>query len=269
MVPEQVCWAPGSSHHATNSATSRRAKIKRLTADDRDRVVKMRAVPDDFDNIQALHSPYGAVHGIGPPLASPAEFGGQSYAEHMMRPLMVDARRSDADEHISPTGLTPSFGGIGFNPSGTMSSPDLISPLSPSSNDRYGYGSHLSTPLSASSRPSNPYAGRQSSMDVAMQMNRQGGRPLQPLHMRDPMVRSRSGSLQSPLRSAVSWKGDSIDYSSFQEANANPTIDERHQSMYQSTQMGASSAGGIEGYGSVSYSGEDLKAQPRSQYQFY
>lgn len=243
---------------------SRRAKIKRLTADDRDRMIKMRAVPDDFDNIQALHSPYGAVHGMTAPLASPAEFGQPSYAEHMMRPLMVDVRRPDADDHISPTGLTPSFGSIGFNPSGTMSSPDLMSPLSPNSNERYSYSSHLSTPLSAGSRTSNPFAGRQNSLDTAMQMNRQGPRPLQPLHMRDNISRSRSGSLQSPLRSGLSWKGDPIDYSNFHETNSTPTISERHQSIYQSSQLGNSSSAGMESYDSSSYAGKTCTLEARS-----
>lgn len=175
----------------------------------------------------------------------------------MMRPLLVDARRPDADDHISPTGLTPSFGTIGFNPSGTMSSPDLMSPLSPNSNERYGYSSHLSTPLSSGPRPPHAFAGRQNSLDTAMQMNRQPSRPLQPLHMRDPLSRSRSGSLQSPLRSSISWKGDSIDYASFHEGNTNPTIDERHQSIYQSGQTGTNIGGGIESYDSGPYSGKE------------
>ncbi|EAQ90487.1 hypothetical protein CHGG_02422 [Chaetomium globosum CBS 148.51] len=117
---------------------NRRAKIKRLTADDRERMMKMRAVPEDFDSLSALHSPYGAVHGLGTPITSPVDLGGSSYADHMMRPLMVDVRRHEGDEHLSPTGLSPAFGSIGFNPSAGLSTPDILSPISPTSTDRYG-----------------------------------------------------------------------------------------------------------------------------------
>lgn len=218
-------------------------------------MIKMRAVPDDFDNVQALHSPYGAVHGLGTPITSPVDFGTPSYAHDMMRPLMVDVRRAEGDDHLSPTGLSPAFGNIGFNPSGTMSSPDILSPLSPTSNDRYGgYGSHLSTPLSAGPRGSHPF-GRQNSMDSSMQMhNRQQIRPLQPLQLRETMSRSRSDNLQSPLRSSMSWKGDAIDYT-YQGGNHSPQMGGpgRQPSVYQQDQMNNNSGGGM-GYDSGSYS---------------
>jgi hypothetical protein len=215
-------------------------------------MIKMRAVPDDFDNVQALHSPYGAVHGLGTPITSPVDFGTPSYAHDMMRPLMVDVRRAEGDDHLSPTGLSPAFGNIGFNPSGTMSNPDILSPLSPTSNDRYGYGSHLSTPLSAGPRSSHPYA-RQNSLDTSMQMhNRQQIRPLQPLQLRETMSRSRSDNLQSPLRSSMSWKGDAIDYT-YQSGSGSPQMGGRQQSVYQPDQMNSSSGSGL-GYDSNSYS---------------
>src|ERR1041384_5885060 len=95
---------------------NRRAKIKRLTADDRDRMIKMRAVPDDFDNVQALHSPYGAVHGLGTPMASPVDFSAP-YGHEMMRPLMVDVRRQEGeDQHLSPPGLSPASTNTRFTP---------------------------------------------------------------------------------------------------------------------------------------------------------
>ncbi|EEY14123.1 conserved hypothetical protein [Verticillium alfalfae VaMs.102] len=152
-----------------------RAKIKRLTADDRDRMIKMRAVPDDFDNVQALHSPYGAVHALGAPMASPVEFGSSAYSDHMMRPLMVDVRRSEAEDHMSPTGLSPAFGNIGFSASASLSNSDILSPMSPTVHDhRYGYSSHLS-PTSAGHRPTNAF-GRQTSLDQSMMHGRQHAR---------------------------------------------------------------------------------------------
>ncbi|KAF7554739.1 hypothetical protein G7046_g6736 [Stylonectria norvegica] len=212
---------------------NRRAKIKRLNADDRDRMIKMRAVPDDFDNVQALHSPYGAVHGLGTPMASPVEFGGQAYAEHMMRPLMVDVRRPEGSEHVSHQSMPSGFGGIGF---GGMGNSDMMSPLSTSSNDRYGYSSHVSSPMSNGPRTSNPFA-RQNVLDPAMEASRQNMRQLQPLHLRDTMSRNRADSLQSPLRSAMSWKGEAIDYSAYQTTNTSPNLSERHQPLYHPGQM--------------------------------
>ncbi|KAK4645831.1 hypothetical protein QC761_204990 [Podospora bellae-mahoneyi] len=251
---------------------NRRAKIKRLTADDRERMIKMRAVPEDFDNLGALHSPYGAVHGLGAPMASPVDLGGSSY-DHMMRPLMVDVRRSDGDEHLSPTGLSPAFGSIGFNPSNSLSSPDILSPLSPTSTDRYGYSNHMSSgPLSGGPRTSNPFA-RQPSIDSSMQMHshhsRQQIRPLQPLHLRDTMTRSRSDSLQSPLRSSMSWKGDSLDYTTYHGGNPSPQLGGRPHGLYQQDQVGGSSGSGLGGYDSSSYSGSTVQSPTHMNYPNY
>ncbi|TDZ12839.1 Homeobox-leucine zipper protein HDG11 [Colletotrichum spinosum] len=239
---------------------NRRAKIKRLTADDRDRMIKMRAVPDDFDNVQALHSPYGAVHGLGTPLTSPMPFGAQSYADHMIRPLMVDVRRAEGGEdHISSAGISPGYGNIGFTPPGAMSSPDILSPMTPNSagDHRYGYGSHLS-PMNAGPRTSNPFA-RQGALENSMSMHRgQPARPLQPLQLRETMSRSRSENLNSPLRSSMSWKGDSIDYNSYHHGGPTPSpqIGGRQQSVYQPDQpdsMSGPSSSGLS-YESGSYS---------------
>ncbi len=218
-------------------------------------MIKMRAVPDDFDNVGALHSPYGAVHPLGTPITSPVDFGAASYGDPMIRPIMVDVRRPEGDDHMSPTGLTPGFNGIGFNPS-TMSNPDILSPLSPTSNDRYGYSSHMSTSLGSGARSSNPYA-RQSSLDTGMQMHhqRQPIRPLQPLQLRETMSRSRSDNLQSPLRSSMSWKGDSIDYTTYHHGgNGSPQLGTRPHPLYPAESMNNTPAT-MGGYESSTYSG--------------
>ncbi|KAJ2982566.1 hypothetical protein NUW58_g6415 [Xylaria curta] len=245
---------------------NRRAKIKRMTADDRDRMIKMRAVPDDFDNVQALHSPYGAVHALGAPITPPVDFGSSSYADHIIRPLLVDTMRRDNDDHLSSTGLSPAFGGIGFTPSGTMSSSDILSPLSPSSNDRGYYSSHLSSPLGGSSRASNPFA-RQNSLDTGVPIHSQSQhiRPLQPLSLRETMSRSRSDNLQSPLRSSMSWKGDSIDYATYPGGSSSPGGAGRHTSVYQSDTIG-SSAGGTLGYDAGSYTTSGLHSTTNINY---
>ncbi|OIW29912.1 hypothetical protein CONLIGDRAFT_351518 [Coniochaeta ligniaria NRRL 30616] len=248
---------------------NRRAKIKRLTADDRDRMIKMRAVPDDFDNVQALHSPYGAVHGLGTPLTSPVDFGGSTYADHMMRPLMVDVRRSEGDEHLSPTGLSPAFGSIGFNPSTSLNNPDILSPMSTGSGDRYAYSNHMSTPLSAGPRTSNPYA-RQPNLDTSMSMHGHHGRhqirPLQPLQLRETMTRSRSDSLQSPLRTSMSWKGDAIDYTTYHGGSQSPQMGGRQVSGYTQDQMSGNSTSALGGYDSSNYSSSTVQSPTHINY---
>jgi hypothetical protein len=227
-----------SNSCASATDGDRRAKIKRLTADDRERMMKMRAVPDDFDNVQALHSPYGAVHGIGTPMQSPVDFV-PNYADHMMRPLMVDTmRRHDHDDHLSPTGLSPAFGHVGFAQGGGMNTTNVLSPLSMDSNDRYYSNNHMSSPMSAGSRSSNPFD-RQNSYG-ALSQSRQPVRPLQPLQLRETMSRTRSDSIQSPLRSSMSWKGQNLDYNSYQAGQHSPHLSGRQQSVYQHDGIGNS-----------------------------
>jgi hypothetical protein len=220
----------------------------------------MRAVPEDFDSLSALHSPYGAVHGLGTPLTSPVDLGASPYADHMIRPLMVDVRRHDSDDHLSPTGLSPAFGSIGFGPSAGLGTPDMLSPISPTSTDhRYGYSSYPSAAsLGAGPRTSNPFA-RQASFDSGMQSYAQHARrqirPLQPLQLRDTLTRPRSDTLQSPLRSSMSWKGDALDYTTYHGGNPSPQIGARHHSLYQQDSVvGASSASGLGPYDSSNYS---------------
>ncbi|TLS30215.1 hypothetical protein PpBr36_02346 [Pyricularia pennisetigena] len=245
---------------------NRRAKIKRLTADDRDRMIKMRAVPDDFDNVQALHSPYGAVHTLGTPISSPVDFSGSSYAEHMMRPLMVDVRRGDAaDDHLSPTGLSPAFGSIGFNPSANMGNSDMLSPISSATGDRYGYPGQLSSPLSAAPRTSNPFNRQDASMQMHAHHQRQGIRSLQPLQLRETMSRSRSDSLQSPLRSSMSWKGDSIDYSTYHGPQS-PHLPGRHSSIYQAGSDSIGTPSTMAGYDSSTYTGSTVHSPTHMTY---
>ena len=200
-------------------------------------MLKMRAVPDDFDNIQALHSPYGAVHGIGTPLQSPVDYSSSYGEQGMMRPLVVDTvrRQGSGEPHISQTGLSPSFGHVGFAPSGSMGTPSVLSPLSLNSSDRF-YGSHLSSPLSVGSQGANAFNRQSSNDNYSMHSQPLSSRPLQPLQLRDTMSRSRSQSLQSPLRSSMSWKGDALNYAEYSAALTSPNLSARQQSQYQPEQ---------------------------------
>lgn len=202
---------------------NRRAKIKRMNADDRERMMRMRAVPDDFDNVQALHSPYGATNqGLSTPMQSPVDYSQPHYGDPtMMRPLMtVDTmRRQQSNEHMSSTGLSPAFGMVGFSQGpgiGSMTSPDVLSPLSMNAGD--GYYPHPS-PASSGPRTANPFATRQNSIDNSYQMQqRPPPQRIMPLQLRDTMLRARPESLQTPLRSSMSWTGDSLDYANYQPA---------------------------------------------------
>ena len=119
-----------------------------------------------------------------------------------------------------------------------MGSPDILSPLSINSNDRF-YGSHLSSPMSTGPRSSNPFD-RQSTYQ-GLPHSRQHVRPLQPLQLRETMSRTRSESLQSPLRSSMSWKGETLDYGNYQTGHPSPQLTGRQQSVYQPEQIANSS----------------------------
>ena len=166
-------------------------------------------------------------------------------------------RRGDGDDHLSPTGMSPGFGGITFPTSGNLGSTDILSPLSPATTDRSYYSNHLASPLGTGSRSANPF-GRQNSLDTGPQMHshsRQPIRPLQPLHLRDTMSRPRTETLQSPLRSSMSWKGDAIDYTSYSSAAGAPGISSRQQSVYQPDHLSSNTQGGLN-YEPGSYSGK-------------
>ena len=207
----------------------------------------MRAVPEGFDNVQALHSPYGAVHGMNAPMHSPGQFNTQSYAQHMMRPLIVDARRNDAHEHSSPTSLTPGFGGMTYSPAGSMTSSSLASPLTPAPSDRYPYGGHFSAPLTGSPRTSHPF-GQQHGLGNPIEIHRSSPHPIPPPLLRDSLSRARSESSQSPLRPSMSWKGDVVEYTYRAASSTSPNLPERQPPLYQPTPISHPS-GGINNYG--------------------
>ncbi|KAF1735330.1 Homeobox transcription factor phx1 [Beauveria bassiana] len=187
---------------------NRRAKIKRLNADDRERVVQMRAVPENFDNVQALHSPYGAVQAYDGSLSHTSSHQPPHMYQHP-RPLMVDVRRTESEAHpMQSTGLTPVFGGINFGqnhvPGMLETNSMLSSPSQFSPSDRYGYG------------PRQPGVGvsdgkgSSTSSPVHETDHRSGARPLRPAALADPLSRGRSSSLQSTMGSSVYWRGSGL-----------------------------------------------------------
>ncbi|KAF2852169.1 homeobox-domain-containing protein [Plenodomus tracheiphilus IPT5] len=178
---------------------NRRAKLKRLTSDDRERMMRSRALPDDFDMASALHSPFGNSHGLGTPLASPGSYDPGFSGSNMMRPLSIDTlRRGPLDSHISPTGISPAFGGFSFTP--PQSATDALSPVSAHGESPFGFHS---APLDTSPRTSNPFS---MSVSGPPAYAAQHSIPRLTLHA-DRIVRSRAESLQSPLRTSMSYTG--------------------------------------------------------------
>jgi hypothetical protein len=177
----------------------RRAKLKRLTSDDRERMMMSRALPDDFDMASALHSPFGNSHGLGTPLASPGSYTPSFPEGNMMRPLSIDTfRRGPLDSHISPTGISPAFGGFTFTP--PQSATDQISPVSAHEGSPFGFHS---APLDTSPRTSNPFS---MSVSNPSAYAAQHSIPRLTMHA-DRIARSRAESLQSPLRTSMSYTG--------------------------------------------------------------
>lgn len=143
-----------------------------------------------------------------------------------------------------------------------MSTPDMLSPLSLAGGDRY-YSSHLGNPVGTGARNSNLYNRHNSSDGYGMQASRQGARPLQPLQLRETMSRSRSDSLQSPLRSSMSWKGDSIDYASYPPPGGqSPSSNGRQPSIYQGDQSGGNSVNQQQQYDNSNYPTSNIHASP-------
>ncbi|KAF3049804.1 hypothetical protein E8E11_010413 [Didymella keratinophila] len=179
---------------------NRRAKLKRLTSDDRERMMRSRALPDDFDMAQALHAPFGNSHGLGTPLASPAAFSQGFPDSVLMRPLSIDTlRRATLDSHMSPTGISPAFGGFQFTP--PQSATDTLSPVS-AHDSPFGFPS---APLDTSPRTSNPFS---IPVSTPTSYSSQHSIPRLALHG-DRITRTRAGTLDSPLRTSMSYSHSS------------------------------------------------------------
>jgi hypothetical protein len=159
-------------------------------------MMRSRALPDDFDMAQALHAPFGNTHGLGTPLASPAAFG-QGFPEGaMMRPLSIDTlRRATLDSHMSPTGISPAFGGFTFTP--PQSATDTLSPVS-AHESPFGFPP---APLDSSPRTSNPFS---IPVSTPASYSPQHSIPRLALHA-DRITRTRAESLNSPLRTSMSY----------------------------------------------------------------
>lgn len=164
--------------------------------------MRSRALPDDFDMAQALHSPFGtaAHHGMGTPLASPTTFAPSFPEGNMIRPLSIDTLRR-VPEHLSPTGISPAFGGFAFTPPQSATDSNM-SPVSASApHDSYQFPA---APVDASPRRGNPFAGSNAGSNSITSYNSHPSIPRLQVH--DRIGRTRSESLQSPLRASMTYE---------------------------------------------------------------
>jgi hypothetical protein len=170
----------------------RRAKLKRLTSDDRERMMRSRALPDDFDMTQALHSPFGTIQNVSSTLSSPGGYSSISDG-NIMRPLSLDSLRRVPDgPQMSPI---PGYGGFQFTPPQSVT--DGLSPVSPAGDSPFSAYS----PSLDGQRRNNPFGGLSSPSTFTSHPQI----PRLQMHDRDP--RSRSDSLNSPLRPTLSYPG--------------------------------------------------------------
>lgn len=91
----------------------RRAKLKRLTSNDRERVLKSRALPDDFDTTQVLRSPFDGRPTPEAPFASPGHYVASNPDPSSLRMLLTDGLQRPSDEEyvISPLSAVSTNGG--------------------------------------------------------------------------------------------------------------------------------------------------------------
>jgi hypothetical protein len=84
--------------------TRRRAKLKRLTTNDRERMLKSRALPDDFDTTKVLRTPFGSRSTAQTPIASPQDYGAPNPDFAALRGIRTDPiqRPNEDDYLVSP-----------------------------------------------------------------------------------------------------------------------------------------------------------------------
>ncbi|KAJ5929634.1 hypothetical protein N7454_006584 [Penicillium verhagenii] len=91
---------------------NRRAKLKRLTTNDRERVLKSRALPDDFDTTKVLRTPFESKSTGPTPTASPHDYGAPNPDFASLRALRTDCfpRHNEDDYLVSPLSSASTVG---------------------------------------------------------------------------------------------------------------------------------------------------------------
>ncbi|KAF7589119.1 hypothetical protein BBP40_004754 [Aspergillus hancockii] len=155
---------------------NRRAKLKRLTSNDRERMLKSRALPEDFDTTQVLRTPFDNKTSSETPVPSPLKHMTSIAYANPSKMLLTDGiqRLNDDDYVISPLSSASTTTGNGFPsaaadrnlesyvPNGTLANraaPTSVSDLQ--RNNRSGFPFSRSSSFSESSfNPSLHFPGR-------------------------------------------------------------------------------------------------------------
>jgi hypothetical protein len=190
-----------------------------MSSDDRERMMKSRALPEDFPMIQTLHAPYGArIGSLGTPMQSPVDYSSPTSAvggtfrffdnkSQDMRNMNPRTEYGAVSPVSGPGGMN-GFQAMAYTPPAS----DMMSPTS-SSGDRpymnYMPGSMKSQPRSVS----NPF-GRNDQPG-----NYRSHPHVRPLQLHEGVPRSISDSISTPLKSSGSY-GSSVDYNDYQIQSA-------------------------------------------------
>ncbi|EPS36515.1 hypothetical protein H072_9943 [Dactylellina haptotyla CBS 200.50] len=132
---------------------NRRAKLKRMSSDDRDRMMRSRALPDEFPLLQTLHS-YGSSK-LTEAHSSPVESYGSKHGD--IKPIGYQPLQ----RHMAPD--TSNLNGNQNQPYGSLpfTSPrslvGLPSPISTAAGDRSSFP-YLSTPVNCKQARGNPFS---------------------------------------------------------------------------------------------------------------
>ncbi|KKZ63073.1 hypothetical protein EMCG_02574 [[Emmonsia] crescens] len=191
---------------------NRRAKLKRLTSDDRERVLISRTLPDDFDIPQAIHSPYGSWQQSSDTLASPGSyFNSHEEGGDFLAPLMIDIIRRPSDEDYATSPLSASSAYGGYFPSPTSASTSGSEPEMPPitiGGDNAALYASFSNPQTSAPRYMSPCTRSSSFSNSFSQASYPRIRGLQ----QPNAARPRAGSLGSPLRASISYTQAISDY---------------------------------------------------------
>ncbi|KAI5778896.1 hypothetical protein EDC01DRAFT_622001 [Geopyxis carbonaria] len=129
---------------------NRRAKLKRMSSDDRERMMKSRALPEEFPILQTLQ--YGGGRMMGTPVASPTEYSPTTGVGYH-RPDPLRRRHLGGEDEVAVSPTTPGYG-LSFAPN-TPTTGEMLSPVS--TGERSGYLGYMTAPLGPQQR-GNPFS---------------------------------------------------------------------------------------------------------------
>ncbi|KLJ13632.1 hypothetical protein EMPG_09390 [Blastomyces silverae] len=233
---------------------NRRAKLKRLTSDDRERVLISRALAEGFDIARGIHSPCGSWHQSSHTLASPGSYlnanqeGGEG---DILTPLMVDivGRISEEDYATSPLSASSNYGSYFPSPaSASASGSELeMSPIT-IGGDIASHCPSFSNPQTSTFQYMSPCTSPGSFSHSASQTSYHHIQAMQ----QPNTTRQRAGSLGTPPRASISYTQAISEYGTPDPA-------------YMGLDMPYNNTHSYENITSQTYMGSNISQAPHSQ----